>query len=184
MEQSNNITMEEQAENLKEQEPEELSVPSKYRDVRREPIEERSEEARRTAAYVLEVFGGRLGPQQAAEELGISVPRYYTLEERAIRGLAGACELMPLGPAPKPEQEIAKLEKRCTELENELLRYQALSRATQRAIGLDMPEQKKSSSNGRRKRKPVVRALRASARLKGETKKRKSKRAQDKPAEY
>jgi len=175
MKQTNNITVEEQTEI---EETEEL-IGSKYRDVRREPVEQRSEEARKVAAYVLEVLGGRLGPQQAAEELGISVPRYYTLEERAIRGLAGACELMPLGPAPKPEQEIAKLEKRCTELEKELLRYQALSRAAQRAIGLDIPEQQKQGGNGRRKRKPVVRALRASARLKGEAKKRKRKQAEE-----
>ncbi len=176
MEQTANITVEEHTDL---EQTEELTGQSRYRDVRREPVETRSEEARKTAAYVLEVLGGRLGPQQAAEELGISVPRYYTLEERAIRGLAAACEPMPLGPLPKPEQEIGRLEKRCADLEKELLRYQALSRAAQRAIGLDMPEQKKQGGNGRRSRKPVVRALRASARLKGEAKKRKRKQAEE-----
>ena len=149
---------------------------STYRDARREPIDTRSEQARTRAAYVLEVLGGRLTPQQAADGLNITVPRYYTLEERAVRGLAAACEPLPQGPAPKPEQEIAHLSKRCTELENEVIRYQALSRVAHRAIGLDLKAHKGKEKKGKRKkRKPVVRALRASARLKGEVQTRAKK---------
>jgi hypothetical protein len=163
---------------------EELIGLGRYRDARREPIEARSEQARRRAAYVLEVLGGRLTPQQAADGLSITVPRYYTVEERAIRGLAAACEPLPQGPAPKPEQEIAKLSKRCTELENELIRFQALSRAAHRAIGLDLqaPTDTTKGKKGKRKRrKPVVRALRASARLTGKAQTRAKKPEKPKP---
>jgi len=161
---------------------EELIGLSKYRDARREPIDRRSEQARQRAAYVLEVLGGRLTPQQAADGLSITVPRYYTLEERAVRGLAAACEPLPQGPAPRAEQEIAKLSKRCTELENELIRFQALSRAAHRAIGLDLQAHRDKEKKGKRKkRKPIVRALRASARLKGEAQKRAKKTVNPKP---
>jgi len=161
---------------------EELIGLGRYRDARREPIETRSEQARQRAAYVLEVLGGRLTPQQAADGLSITVPRYYTLEERAMRGLAAACEPLPQGPAPRAEQEIAKLSKRCTELENELLRYQALSRAAHRAIGLDLKAHRDKEKKGKRKkRKPLVRALRASARLKGESQTRAKKPGTPKP---
>jgi hypothetical protein len=168
---------------MKKHEPEiasleELIVPSPYRDVRRESIEKRSQEARRTAAYILEVLGGGLRPQEAADALNISVPRYYKLEERAVRGLAAACEPMPVGPLPKPELEIAKLRKQCSELEKELIRYQALSRAAHRAIGFEIERKKGTSVKGRkgRPRRPAVRALRASSRLKGAAQNKKAEK--------
>lgn len=147
-----------------------LVRPSPYRDVRREAIEERSMEARQAASVVMEVLAGGLSPTEAASALGINLPQYYKLEERAVRGLVAACEPMPLGPLSKPEKKIQELEKRSTELEREVARYQALARASQRSLGLDTgPARKQRTAvKGKRgrPRKPVVRALKIAGRLK------------------
>src|SRR4051794_22583 len=51
-----------------------------------------SPEARRVAAAILEVLAGVQTPGEAATGLGISLPRYYQLEMRAVAGLVVACE--------------------------------------------------------------------------------------------
>jgi hypothetical protein len=143
-----------------------LVKPSPYRDVRREPVQERSMEARRAASVVMEVLAGGLSPVEAASVLGINPPQYYKLEERAVRGLVAACEPMPLGPLPKPEKKIQELEKRCTDLEREVARYQALARASQRSLGLEEVSEKRARTGKKgRRRKPMVRALRIADRL-------------------
>src|SRR5262245_6994852 len=48
-------------------------------------------EARRLAAVILEVLAGGRTPTEAAQSLGISPPRYYALEQRALTGLVSAC---------------------------------------------------------------------------------------------
>ena len=48
---------------------------------------ESTKEAKRKAAAVLEVLAGLRTPQQAAEGLAISLPGYYQLEGRALKGL-------------------------------------------------------------------------------------------------
>jgi N-acetylmuramoyl-L-alanine amidase len=49
-----------------------------------------SSQARRQAAAILEVLAGARTPADAARALGVSLPRYYLLEEKAL-----AVELAP-----------------------------------------------------------------------------------------
>lgn len=121
-----------------------------------------SQQARKTAAAVLEVLGGVRTPMQAAEALGVSLPRYYLLESRALQGLLDACEPRPAGPPVRPEKQLEKLRKETEKLKHESARYQALARATQRTVGLQPPKKgKKAGGRKKRRRKPTVRALKA-----------------------
>src|SRR5947209_17562740 len=56
-----------------------------------------SREARQRAAAILEVLAGARSPTEAAQALGVSLPRYYLLEARALGGLLAACEPQPPG---------------------------------------------------------------------------------------
>ena len=125
-------------------------------------------EARRLAAAILEVLGGARLPSEAAGALGMSVPRYYLLEARALKGLVEACEPRPLGRVRSPESELAGVRKEMAVLQRENTRLSALVRAAQRTVGLAAPPPAKPSANGKKKkkRKPTVRALRAVERLK------------------
>ncbi len=130
-----------------------------------------SEEAKRKAALVLEVLAGARTPTQAAEALGVSPMRYYTIESQALQGLLGACEPRHGGPKISPEKQVAKLSREAEKLRSDVARYQALARATQRAVGVSPPKTlkrtktKDGGKNGRRRRrrKPTVRALKAAA---------------------
>lgn len=125
--------------------------------------------ARKTAALILEVLAGVRTPTQAAESLGVSPARYYSLEVRALEGLVSACEPRQKGPAVTPEKTIGKLESQIERLKRELSRQQALTRASQRAVGVTAPKKPKPSGKGKRKpRKATVRALRAAGRLRDE----------------
>lgn len=95
-----------------------------------------STEAKRLAAGVLEVLSGLRGPQDASEALGISLPRYYHLETRALGGMIAALEPRPKGRRRKPEDEIAGLVREKEQITRELQRAQALVRAAQRAVGI------------------------------------------------
>src|SRR5262249_22422485 len=70
---------------------------------------ERSRDAKRLAAAILEVLAGARTPAQAAAALGVSLPRYYHLESRALHGLLAACEPKPKGRVRRPENELAAL---------------------------------------------------------------------------
>jgi hypothetical protein len=127
-----------------------------------------SDEARKKAAFVLDVLAGARTPTQAAEALGVSAMRYYMLESRALQGLLGACEPRPKGPTVSPEKRLAQLTRQVEKLRSEVTRYQALARATQRTVGV--PPAKTVKTNGvdakgrkRRRRHPTVRALKAAA---------------------
>ena len=128
-------------------------------------------QAKRAAAVILEVLAGVRTPVSAASALGIRVPRYYLLEERAIQGLISACEPRPRGRTVSPDRRLARLERELAVSQRELARHQALARTTQRALGLAPPPNPSSTTTGkaettssgskRRRRKPSVRALRA-----------------------
>ena len=122
-----------------------------------------SREAKRKAAVILEVLAGARGPGDAAEALGVSPNRYYQLESRALQGLVTACETRPKGPGLPPEKELAKVCGKVGRLEQELARYQALARVTQRAVGVRPPASSGKVKGGKRRkrRKPTVRALKA-----------------------
>lgn len=130
---------------------------------RKEP--ETSKEAKRMAIAILDVLAGSRKPLQAAEALGVSLPRYYQLEARALTGLLLACETRPRGRQANAETELASARKEVDQLRRELTRYQSLVRLTQRTVGVPPPAPAKP---GKRNRKPVVRAMRRAEQLRGE----------------
>jgi hypothetical protein len=96
----------------------------------------RSSAAKRMAAAILEVLAGARTPGDAARVLGMSLPRYYQVETRALNGLLAACESRPKGRQPNPANETIGLRQENERLKREITRHQALARAAQRAIGL------------------------------------------------
>lgn len=119
-----------------------------------------SAEAKRLAAAILEVLGGFRTTQSAASALGISLPRYYALEARAIAALVRGLEARARGRVRTPEREVEVLKREKERLEREVARSQALVRATQRTVGLSPPEPpKKGPGRKRRLRRPSARAL-------------------------
>lgn len=131
---------------------------------------ETSKEAKRVAAAILEVLAGGRTPQQAADALQMSLPRYYQVEARGLRGLLAACEARPKGRQADPGREVAALQRQIERLQRDLTRQQSLVRLGQRTIGLTPPASPAAKANGKkaRKRKPVARALTLAARLKQE----------------
>lgn len=125
--------------------------------------------ARRLAAVILEVLAGGRTPTQAATALGLSLPRYYQLESRALAGLVEACQSKPRGRAVSSVRELTQLRQHKQRLERELARQQALVRLTQRSVGVPPPPVPSKDASGKRRRhKPMVRALRAAQRLQSE----------------
>jgi hypothetical protein len=126
-----------------------------------------SREARQRAAAILEVLAGVRTPADAAQALGVTVPRYYLWEERALHGLVQACEVQPTGRRGNVEAQRRRLERECQRWQRECGRQQALLRAAQRSIGLAAPATvpAKDAAGKRRVRRPTARALRAAARL-------------------
>jgi hypothetical protein len=123
-------------------------------------------EANRLAVVILEVLAGGRTPQEAATVLGVALPRYYQLEVRALEGLVAALEPRPKVRQPSPEHRIAQLEKELLEARREGSRQRALVRAAERGLGIKpapandgKPPAKDKA--GRRRRRPMVRALKA-----------------------
>jgi hypothetical protein len=131
--------------------------------------------ARQRAAAILEVLAGGRLPSEAAAALGVSLARYYLLEQQALAGLVTACEPRPGKHGPRPETRLARLEQELARAQRECARQQALVRAAQRTVGLAPPPAKPASpakgSGGQRprRRRPRVRALRAVAALKADS---------------
>jgi hypothetical protein len=133
-----------------------------------------SSEANRFAVVILEVLAGGRSPGDAAKALGVTPPRYYQLETRALEGLVAALEPRPKGKQPSWEGRIAQLEKALGEARRESLRQQALVRAAQRSLGIKPPQVvdgKEADKNGagRKRRRPAVRALKAARTLARDT---------------
>jgi len=122
-----------------------------------------SPESRRQAACVLEVLAGLRSPEQAAEALGVSLPTYYNLETRALRGLIHGCTPTPPGRTLMLMKQVRGLEVKNAALEKQVGRYQALLRNAQRTAGLlPPPVEPKAKPGARRKPKRAsIRALRA-----------------------
>ena len=112
--------------------------------------------ASRVAACVLEVLAGVRTPAEAAGELGVSLPRYYQLEQRALQGLVRGCEPPPRGRVASPEGELARLCQENERLTKECQRQQALVRLARQAAGLANPAPKpgKGGAAGGTKRRP------------------------------
>lgn len=125
-------------------------------------LEGTGREARQLAAAVLEVLAGVRTPMAAAEALGVSLPRYYAVELRALEGLVAACAPRPKGRVRTAASELAALQRECERLRCDCARQQALVRASQRTIGLTAPSPPPPrAGKKRRSRKPTVRALKA-----------------------
>lgn len=119
-------------------------------------------ESRKQAAVVLEVLAGVRTAEQACTALGISLPTYYNLETRALRGLIWSCTPEPPGRSMHLARKLKLAEHKSLALEKQVQRYQALLRTAQRSVGLLPPEPVKPPAPGKRKpRKPTVRAMRA-----------------------
>jgi hypothetical protein len=127
-----------------------------------------SPDGKRRAAVVLEVLAGVRTPQQAAEVLGLSVPGYYQMEDRATHQLELGCEARPRGRQANGESKAAALVKEVGRLKQELGRYQALVRLAQRSMGVPAAAPPAKAAGQKRKRKPVVRAMRRAERLRAE----------------
>jgi hypothetical protein len=133
----------------------------------------RSPLARKQAAAILEVLAGARTPPQAAADLGVSLVRYYQLEQRGMEGLLAACEPRPKGPGRRPGHAAAKLQKENERLQRELGRQQTLVRLARRNVGLAPPAPAPSKETAkkagkRRPRRPVARALAVAQRLRQE----------------
>jgi hypothetical protein len=111
--------------------------------------------AKQRAAIVLAVLSGDCPLADASRRLNVSPTRYYHLERQALEGLVRALE----GPADR--QQLAKITREQERLEHEVLRLQALVRATQRAVALPAP----AKPTAKRRRTPPVRARKVIAQL-------------------
>src|SRR5271155_4376029 len=60
-------------------------------------LSQRSRDAKQRAAAILEVLAGGRTPTQAAQALGLSLGRYYLLEDKALAAVVAACEPQPRG---------------------------------------------------------------------------------------
>ena len=128
--------------------------------------QDHSREAQRLAAVILEVLAGTRTPAQAATALSVSLPRYYQLEARALRGLVDSCEARPRGPGRSVDKELTTLRRQQQRLQQELQRQQTLLRLAQRTLGLPAaPAPAPKPAAGKKRRRPAVRALRAAAQL-------------------
>jgi hypothetical protein len=132
-------------------------------------LKQHSRDAKQRAAAILEVLAGGRSPTQAAQALGVSLGRYYLLEDKALAALVAACEPQPRGQRPDGARRLARLERECQRWQRECARQQALVRAAQRSIGLAAPPPPAVKDKGKkRRRRPVVRALAAVQRLRQE----------------
>ena len=126
-----------------------------------------SREAKRMAAILLDVLAGSRTPTQAAETLGVSLPRYYQLESRGLDGLLAACEPRPRGRQAATGTQDETLRRDNERLRRELSRQQSLVRLTQRTIGVAPPPPVKVTGK-RKPRRPTVRAMRRAEELREE----------------
>jgi hypothetical protein len=129
-------------------------------------------DARKVAALVLEVLAGELNPAEAAEILQVGLPRYYQLEKRALEGLIRACGTPERKGRQKSEAvRIKELERELQTQQREYRRAQALLRAAQKVGGIATAVAEvrgRKATNGRKRRTPVARALKAARTLRKE----------------
>jgi hypothetical protein len=135
-------------------------------------LADKSRDTRRLAAAILEVLAGARTPTEAATALGLSLPRYYQMESRALEGLLQACAPKPRGPGPQPAREVDRLRADNQRLQRELTRQQSLARTIQRTANWTAPPtpgktpSKPAKPAGKKPRRArVARALSLAARL-------------------
>jgi hypothetical protein len=126
-----------------------------------------SVEARRTAAVLLESLSGLRSTQEASDELGIALARYYVLETRALQAMITALEPRARGRQRSHESEIQHLQQEISLLKRDLSRTQALYRSAQKTMGLsDVSKRKAGKKAGDKKTRRVRKLSRAERVLK------------------
>jgi hypothetical protein len=128
---------------------------------------EGSPEAKKLSAVVLESLAGVRSPQDAAKAAGISVQRFYVLETRALQGMVRSLEPRRKGRQRGAEDLLAAAVKEKERLARDLGRTQALLRSAHRVIGVQSvtstEKSDKIAATGKRRRRPVARAVKAVA---------------------
>lgn len=124
-----------------------MSVPSSAKAI------EGSAEAKRLCALILESLSGIRTTQEAADEMSVSLPRYYQLETRGLQGMVLALEKRERGRPKEDEDRLKIAQESLVELKLDLARYQALYRTAQRAIGVQEVERKASAKTNKKTRK-------------------------------
>ena len=121
-----------------------------------------TEDARRRASMLMEVWTGQMSPSQVQQALKVSAMTYYAMEHRSMQALITACEPRGKGrrrEATATEVEVEKLKKEKAVLERELLRQQALVRMTRKAYGVRKEPAKPKGRNKGRTRKKTQKLL-------------------------
>ena len=112
-------------------------------------------EALLVASCVLEVLAGMRRPVEAASVLGVSLARYYQLEQRALEALVQGCE--PLrrgrGRGASAGPELSRLRHENERLVRECQRQQALVRLARQAAGLTAPAEPAGGAKKRQRKK-------------------------------
>ena len=111
--------------------------------------------AKQRTVVLLEVLSGACNVLDALQRLGITATHYYALERRALQAMLQALE--PKAPGRQPPVDSREQ----LRLSQEILRLQALVRATQRAVSL-VPSKPKGRT---RKTAPRARKVIAQLRL-------------------
>jgi hypothetical protein len=115
--------------------------------------------AKQRTAVVLAVLSGECPVSEASRRLGVTPNRYYGLERQGLEGMLQALDDVQV------RQRTAAITREHARLAQEVLRLQALVRATHRAVSLPAPPTK--AVGRRRKAAPrarkVIAQLRASA---------------------
>src|SRR5262249_28175657 len=124
-----------------------------------------SKEALRTGACVLEVLAGVRSVADAATALGCSVPRYYQLEQQALRALVAGCEPRPQGRQASADAELVRLCKENAPLAKECQGQQALVRLARQAAGLAAPGPPAKQPGKKRRPRKASRGQQAARRL-------------------
>jgi hypothetical protein len=112
-----------------------------------------SKRARQITTAVLEALSGEVGTTEAAEQLGVTLSRYYQLETKALAGMLAAVEPRTKGPQNSPDREIKALRAETKTLRKELRRHQSLLRAARRTVGLSTKKTKARTTKGPRRAK-------------------------------
>lgn len=94
--------------------------------------------------------------------MGVTLPRYYALETRALLGMVEALEPRPKGRRKTAEQELEAAREENRRLSREISRTQALLRAAHRSLGVKEPPAKRA---GKKKARKSNRARKTIARL-------------------
>src|SRR5580765_4790831 len=116
--------------------------------------------AKQRAALVFAVLSGDCPIDEASRRLGISPNQYYQLERQALEGLLHALD------DPLEKRRVAAICREQVHLEHEVLRLQALVRATQKAVALPtLPK----TTPAKRRRKLAPRARKVIAQLRPPT---------------